>query len=190
MSQSYHCQLQESVKVNVSFGDTVTHSLNLTEILPKEEMVALLREQLIELGFTQDGDRLTLTSDGTTTEVDLDAMEATVSRSGEKQLSATATSTGRSYTRSAAKRSAEQGLSAAVANTRQQLKAEQSRIQREETAAVERTDAEVKEVLHLALQQVYTESLKRKASQLGDVLSIQESTTADGEYELIIQIEQ
>lgn len=190
MSQSYHCQLQESVTLSASFGDKVTHSLNLTEILPREEMVELLRQQLIGLGFSEDGDRLTLTSDGTTTEVDLDAMEATVSRSGEKQLSATATSTGRGYTRSTAQRSAKDGLSVAVQRTREQLSAEKQRIQREETAAVERTDAEVKEVLHLALQQVYTESLKRKASQLGDVLSVQESTSASGEYELIIQIEQ
>jgi hypothetical protein len=166
MSQSYHCQLQQSVTVTVAVGDTVTHSLNLTEILPREEMVALLREQLIGLGFVPDGDTLTLVEDGTTTVVDLAAMEVTISRASEKELSATATVTGRGYTRSAAKASAEQ------------------------TAAVESADSQVKEVLHLALQQVYTESLKRKAAQLGDVLSVHESTSETGEYELVIKIEQ
>ena len=190
MSQSYHCQLQESVTVHASFGDTVTHSLNLTEILPREEMIALLRQQLLALGFTEDGSQLTLTSAGTTTTVDLDTLEATVSRSSKKKLSATATATGRGYSHSNAQRSAEAELSAAVQRTREQLSAEQQRLQREETAAVEHTDAEVKEVLHHALQQVYTESLKRKASQLGDVRSIRESTSASGEYELIIEIEQ
>ncbi len=190
MSQSYHCQLQQSVTVTVAVGDTVTHSLNLTEILPREEMVALLREQLIGLCFVPDGDTLTLVEDGTTTVVDLAAMEVTISRASEKELSATATVTGRGYTRSAAKASAEQGLDSAVQRTREQLAGEQKRIQRQETAAVESADSQVKEVLHLALQQVYTESLKRKAAQLGDVLSVHESTSETGEYELVIKIEQ
>ena len=42
--------------------------------------------------------------------------------------------------------------------------------------------------LNEILQQVYAESLKRKAAQLGDIMNIQESTH-DGEYELVIHIE-
>ena len=178
------------MSVNVAFGDTATHDLNLTEILPLGEMKELLRQQLRELGFTEDGDRFTNTDGPTTTEVDLEAMQVTISRSGEKALSATATATGRGYNQKAAQSSAEQGLSSAVDSTRSRLKAEGQRLQRAETSAVEAADAEAREILHAALQQVYTESIKRKASQLGDVLSVHESTSADGEYELVIQIEQ
>ena len=190
MSQSYHCQLQESVSINATFGDQVTHSLNLTEILPAEEMKALLRQQLRDLGFAEDGDRFTHSDGPTLTEVDLEAMEVTVSRSGEKTLSDTATSVGSGYTRAAAQTNAKESLQSAVSQTRQQLQAQQERIQRAETAAVAQSDEALKEILHTALQQVYTEALKRKARQLGDVLSIQESTSEDGEYELVIQIEQ
>ena len=42
--------------------------------------------------------------------------------------------------------------------------------------------------LNQVLQRVYAESLKRKASQLGDVLEVTESTV-DGQYELVIKIE-
>ena len=66
MSQSYHCKLQESVTVDVSLGDTVTHRLNLTEILPLEEMKELLRQQLRAQGFSEDGDRYTHTAEVTT----------------------------------------------------------------------------------------------------------------------------
>ena len=189
MSQSYHCKLQESVTVDVTLGDTVTHRLNLTEILPLEEMKELLRQQLRDQGFSEDGDRYTHTAEVTTV-VDLDAMQVTLTRRSDKQLSTTAAVTGRGYSKSAARANAARDLSGAVRQAQQHLQAEGTRLQREETAAVESADAEMKELLHVALQQVYTESLKRKARQLGDVRSVHESTSADGEYELIIQIEQ
>ena len=189
MSQSYHCQLQESVTVDISLGDTVTHRLNLTEILPLEEMKSLLRQQLREHGFSEDGERFTHTAEVTTV-VDLDAMEVTLTRRSEKQLATTAAATGRGYSQAAARDSAPRELSAAVRQAQQHLESEGARLQREETAAVEAADMEMKARLHAVLQQVYTESLKRKARQLGDVRSVHESTSASGEYELIIQIEQ
>jgi len=44
--------------------------------------------------------------------------------------------------------------------------------------------------LNEILQEVYAESLKRKAGQMGDILEVSESTSEDGNYELVIRVAQ
>ena len=46
------------------------------------------------------------------------------------------------------------------------------------------------QLINEALQDVYRDALKRKASQLGEVTSINESTNENGEYELVIKVTQ
>ena len=43
--------------------------------------------------------------------------------------------------------------------------------------------------MNQVLQDVYSEALKRKARQLGDVVDQYEGTNENGEYELVIKVE-
>lgn len=190
MSQTYQCQLKASVQHTATADDTVRHRISLTEILPAEEMVELLRQGLRDAGFDEgEGGTLVLDSAEGRTVIDLDAMEVSTSRSEQKTLQAEATSTGSGWSRSGAKAAAESRLEGARDAARRRLAEEADRIQRDLSDGLARIDAERTELLHIVLQEVYAESLKRKARQMGDVVEISEGTTEDGEYELVIKVE-
>lgn len=190
MSQTYHCQLKESVSRTIRIGDSIKHTLSLTEILPLEEMKQILREVLADAGFSsQENDRWTLQEGDDQTTIDLDTMEVTVHREERKTLQTEVTATGRGYRPTLARQVAKDNLAHQKDVADRRLAAEEGRLQRALSDEMEVADAERREVLHLLLQQVYAESLKRKARQLGDVMEISEGTTAQGEYELVIKVE-
>ena len=64
------------------------------------------------------------------------------------------------------------------------------RKQRELTKQLEDSDAGRMRLLNEVTQRVYAEALKKKAHQLGDVVSVQESTSPQGEYQLTIKVSQ
>ncbi|MFT4978104.1 MAG: hypothetical protein ACI8S6_004012 [Myxococcota bacterium] len=191
MSQTYRCKLKASVQQTVTLGDSIRHSLALTEILPAEEMKDLLRGVLREHGFDKEdeGDRWIISQGRETTTVDLDQMEVVTTREEEKTLRTDASAHGAGWSTSEAQQSARDNLVASKEVARQRLKDEGVALQRSVTEAVSTADSEGTELIHTLLQEVYAESLKRKARQLGDVVEITEGTTASGEYELIIKVE-
>lgn len=190
MSQTYHCQLRASVRQTTTADDTVRHRISLTEILPADQMTELLRQGLRDAGFEEDDSGLFVLEDerGKTT-VDLDQMEIATTRSEQQTLQTEAVSLGTGWSRSDAQKDAQQRLASARDAARQQLDAEAQRIQRQLSDALAQVDAERTELIHIVLQEVYAESLKQKARQMGDVVEISEGTTADGEYELVIKVE-
>jgi len=194
MSQVYHVKLKESVSETFSVSDHVKHKLCLTPILPEEEMVALLKQQLLEAGYTEEAGALTLENErGEHVSVDLEALEATVTLSRSREVKEELTATA-SYEndRGPGREAAEQRAADELAKKLSDHKVKGERVTQALTQDVINALSEHREAqqaeLNQVLQRVYTESLKRKASQLGDVLEVSESTV-DGQYELVIKIE-
>ena len=155
-------------------------------------MKDLLRETLIASGLTReegDGDRWILEDGRERTIIDLDAMEVTTTRQDEAVVKADVTASGRGYSQSAAREDARLRLEEARAQARAALQAQSKRQQGQLSQELATSDQERQALLHLLLQQVYAESLKRKARQLGDIVDIQEGTSSSGEYELVIKVE-
>ncbi|MEL6342412.1 MAG: hypothetical protein AAFV53_04720 [Myxococcota bacterium] len=190
MSQTYQCQLKDSVSRTVRIGDTIKHTLSLTEILPLDEMKQIFREILQDAGFSQDDqDRWSLSEGGDETVVDLEAMSVVTTREEQKTLTQDVAATGRAYRPSLARQVARDNLKHQKERAATRLEQEAGRLQQQLSQEMASADVERREILHLLLQQVYAESLKRKARQMGDVMEISEGTRPDGEYELIIKVE-
>lgn len=193
MSQLYHIQLKASVSETYDLSDKIVHKLEMTEILPKEEMVELLKQQLQERGFaetepniwTKQGD------DGEHISLNLDTMELSTEIEQQKELSTEVEVTGRAWdSKSAARKDAQSQLQNAQENARDQLDSQRQKLQRELTEDLEKGETRRLREVNEILQQVYADSLKRKARQLGDIMEIHEGTSAQGEYELVIRVSQ
>jgi len=194
MSQVYHVKLKESVSETFSVSDHVKHKLCLTPILPEGEMLELLKQQLLDAGYTEEAGALTLENErGAHVSVDLEALEATVTLSRSREVKEELTATA-SYEndRGPGREAAEQRAADELAKKLSDHKVKGERVTQALTQDVINALSEHREAqqaeLNQVLQRVYTESLKRKASQLGDVLEVTESTV-DGQYELVIKIE-
>ena len=194
MSQVYHVKLKESVSETFSVSDHVKHKLCLTPILPEEEMIELLRGQLLDAGYTEEAGALTQVNErGEHVSVDLETLEATVSLSRSREVKEEITASA-SYEndRGPGREAAEQRAADELAKKMSEHKVKGERVTEALTQDVIEALSEGREAqqaaLNQILQRVYAESLKRKASQLGDVLEVTESTV-DGQYELVIKIE-
>ncbi|MEM7385571.1 MAG: hypothetical protein AAF514_11560 [Verrucomicrobiota bacterium] len=196
MSQCYHIELKTAVNRLVKGEDSVSYPIELSEILPKDEMVALLREQLKQAGWKSTNEEETVFETegpaGETLTISLDSMELTAALATEKEVEAEASATGRS----------EAGTEAARQQAQRLLKEEASVLGDQiEDAGTKELQHQIREqlaeseearqrIMNELLQGVYAESLKRKAGQLGDIMEISESTGEDGNYELTIRVEQ
>lgn len=188
MSQTYQCQLKESVQQPVRFRDTVHHRLILTPILRENEMVNILQQALQEASVLQQGQRWLLDGTDAVSTVDLNDMRVTTSLHEERLLSTEALATGGGGNKAQAQRSAEEQQPRARERTQVDRQRQQHALQLDATATVGIADGQPSVRLHRILQEVYAESLKRKARQLGDVMEITEGTTPSSEHGLVIKV--
>ena len=195
MSQCFRVQLKESISRRVDSSDSVSYPIELTEILPAEEMKDIMRNVLLEAGWVEDTDNpgkfTNIGSAGETITVDLDDMEVTAELSDEKEVSTeVSSSVQRGRSQQEADRLAQQDLaqkSEAAGDTIEE--AARRHLRDELRNKLANSEDDRMRTLNELLQRVYAESLKRKAGQLGDVLEVQEST-GDDNYELVIRVSQ
>jgi len=198
MSQMYRLEIKESVRATRRLRDRVVCDLALTPLLDPQEMLDLLRQELVADGFVDEGGRCSrVEADAgegageVRVAVDLEArsVEITLERDVTITTEVTLQERGdadREPNRDRARerlRAASQDLIEREVN--EALRAPQEAL----TAELEgRLDAH-RRALNGPLQRVYAEALKRKARQMGDVVEQRESTQG-GVYELLIKITQ
>ena len=188
MSLSYRVSL--SIQEVVSADDKSVHKIDLRDILSPAQMRELLRTALQERGFEQEDEGAQVLvrreQGGETTRMDLESMELTTELEAEKEVSGNVDAWGDAHTRSAAQRAAEASAqrqaNALLERGQQQLQ------QRVSDQLAQGEEARVKE-MNQALQEVYSQALKAKARQLGEVVEQYEGTNKEGEYELVIKVE-
>lgn len=191
MSLEYQVCLKESISQVVKSADAVNYPIELTEVLPADEMQDLLREALKRRGFEElEGSPQQLIALGAADEqivFDLEAMEVRVTLEAEQEIEENVEVYGQGATEKQAAQDArgqiQHSRDAAEARLEKQAEIAQQKL----TRALERSEEERLRMLNEVVQEVYAESLKRKAGQLGQVIDIQEGTN-DGRYELTIKV--
>jgi hypothetical protein len=170
MSRAYRVTWVAAART-VTASDRIRMDVDLLDILPEGDMSSLLREQLKADGWKDHGGELVL---------DEGDVRATLSRDG-KTIELTHEAERAVNVRSATKQEAERQADAAATAAEEDLKARAA----ERLARVEPV---IREKLGKSLQRVYVEALRRKAQSLGEVESMQESVSGDGELEVVIKV--
>ena len=129
--------------------------------------------------------------DGETLAIDLEAMELTATLSAEKEVAAEVKATGQGESNRIARQEARVQLEEKADAIGDQLEdAGQREIRKETTDRLTESEDARRRRMNELLQRVYTEALKQKAVQLGDILEVRESTGDAGDYELLIRVAQ
>lgn len=175
MSRCYRIAVSESLQRHVEVDDGLQTQLELLDILPPEQMAALLADKLAERGYEHvEGTSWTKTLDsGVVVTVDVDSGSVDISLTEEAEI---ALERQRSTTvADVDPRNVEQALRKKV---KDQLEGEanvaQEALRVEVTRKLENALAGIRKELDDAVNRATAEALKQKARQLGEVTEISE----------------
>src|SRR5438093_10105133 len=97
MSRSYRIAVKESVSKVVRAEDRVSTQLEIIEVLPCDQMAALLEEELKQHGFDKKGEKMVRHEKGVTVTVEAATGTVTVSAEAAEHAAAEGEKEGRSY---------------------------------------------------------------------------------------------
>ena len=190
MSRAYWVKLSSSVSETVNAKDKSVHRIDLGAVVPEGEMSELLEGALEASGWEkgEDGVYEKTLEDGVRLVWDLDAQEVEALVEESETVSRNVHVEGRGYDRSTARREAKRMLEQEEGAARDAINSEAERLQQKLSEKLDENEAARVKEINGVLQKTYAEALKRKARRLGNVTSITESNTEDGEYQLTITI--
>lgn len=176
MSRAYRISVRESERRVVRAEDSVATRLGMLEVLSREEMAALLEQELVARGFRKTDSGLRREADGIVVTVDPNTGEVIARSQAEEKVEVASVREGLAYddigptssqVRDRLKDEARQSLQS-------QADVEAKRLQVEVTDRLERELIELKPELERAVNRATAEALKRRAAQLGQVKAIEE----------------
>jgi len=176
MSRAYRIQVCESDRRVIRAADAVSTHLGILEILPAEEMAALLAQELRDRGFVETGSLLRRETNGISATVDPKTGVVTVRAETEDEVQVKAFREGLAYL------DAGPTVENIRARLSQQAKADLDKeaarasdnLQQKATEKLEGELLDLKLELDRAVNRVTATALKRKATQMGVVKEIQE----------------
>ncbi len=189
MSATYTLVLQNEIVRTIHVEDEIQHRIELSPLLPPEEMRLLLRQQLAAAGWQEDAQgRLARQDDQGDALWDVEAGVLAVRIAVDQEL-----------IEEIATKVTARSRAGAQAMAQHMIKQRSAQLEEEADAAMAETQAEIKARLlagdsartaeiQKVLQQTYAEALKIKAAQLGTVSSIEENDSPDA-YTLTIRID-
>ncbi len=144
----------------------------MMQILQQDEMIGMLERALQDEGWEKGADgALSKKFGSVTATLSEDRSTVTLSEQRKAKIEASATS----------KKSLQQSL-----DNRQE--GAQKALKQEIAQTLIDAEASAREELQGALQKVYTEALKKKAASMGQIESLQEELSPDGQLELTIKV--
>jgi hypothetical protein len=175
MSRGYRIQMEplQTVRGTVTGSDQLQVGLDLLPILNEGDMREIVRDALKEKGWKEgpDGTMEKDLGEGATAVLDKEGKTVTVRLATQQKIEG-------------AGRTAEEAEKAMEARRDAAEKDAQTRA----TKLLARLEPEVRAELDSAMQKVYVEALKKKAQQMGQVESLQETKGADGSIEITIKV--
>ena len=176
MSRAYRITVKESLSRDLAACDEVCSNLEILEILPPEQMADLLRGELIERDFEEEGDTLTRTENGVTVTVDVKTGEVSVKSALADSVDLKAERDDWGYD------DAGPGEESIRRRVQEQLKQDlerranqqQARLQNQATEKLEGAMDDVRKELSQAVNRVTAEALKKKAASLGQIKEMTE----------------
>jgi len=192
MSKCYLIRLQESVSVgtSVTASDTMTHRIEVTNVLTEKEMKKLLAEELEKQGWEEISDRVykkKSENNGIELVWDLEKGEVTASLAQDKEVVHETVVTIHSHSERGAQKELKRRKKAEQDRVEAAAETVQRKMQKQISNLLGDSEEERRKQLNQILEKVYGEALKRKAMTLGNVMSIDESIEGD-DYELIIRV--
>lgn len=176
MSRAYRIRVSQSLKRDISAGDEICSELEILEILPPDQMGALLKQELKNRGFEEkdgemirkDGD-VTVSVNANTGEVKMKAEsnEHVELEGSREDVGYDDVGPGEESIRSRLNTQLQQDLERRAEQQRQKL-------QQQATQKLEGRLADMQRELGQAVNRVTAEALKQKAAQLGQIKEITE----------------
>ena len=189
MSRSYRVSVRDSQNRTICAEDHLSAQLEILEVLPPEQLAALLADELERRGFERDGTRVTRTQNGVRIAVETTTATVTVSTEASEQTTIEAERTDRAYD--------DVGPHAKVVreNLKKQLEKDIENKVGEKTAGLqtkvtdrlERELNDVRQELDQVVNRVTAEALKRKAAQMGQIKEMTEDPQA-GSLTIVVEV--
>lgn len=180
MSYAYRIKLDT---LSSQVHQTGEWSLSLLDLLPSEEMSALLVDTMRSQGWSQDDDGMFLELEGLRCELDLSELKIVTSLSDKVSIEHTVVADSDDSHELRQSR-IEQGQKE---QERALTRATESK-NRELTARLMQIEPLILDHINLLSHHTHAEALKIKASQLGEIVSTQEISDDEGALELTIHI--
>ena len=190
MSRAYRIQVQETLRRVVKGSDHIGTSLELLELLPKEQMEQLLAEELKGKGFEEQGALLVRRDGDVTITIDPKTGKVKVSAqvSEEVELKRTGTGYGDEDWGQIAKSEAEKRLRDSTrAELEEEVGHEEQRLTEKATKKLEDELRDLQGELDGIVNRVTAEALKRKAAQLGEIKSLTEDADS-GSMTIVLEV--
>lgn len=178
MSRAYRVRVSETETRLIHAEDEVCTSLAVLEILPREEMAALLEAELLKRGFRKDGERLIRDAGGVTVAVDPATGVVSARVEAEENVKLQAQREGVTFDDiGPAERAVRKELKAkAKADLDEKARAESKRLQTEASDRLEKALSDLAPELNRAVNRATADALKQKAARLGRIKELHDDT--------------
>ena len=186
MSRAYRIRVSETLRKVIRAEDGVSTQLEILALLPPEDMAALLKAELLERGFTEDGDKLTRTDDGIVISVDAETGTVSVQAAECEQLELKGDRESRTYNPKdkEAKKALAKNLKEDLEN---EANEKQAQLQDELTNRLEEQLRDLKKELDQIAKEVTAAALKKKAAQMGQIKEISEDKES-GSMTIVLEV--
>jgi hypothetical protein len=171
MSRPYVIRVAETVRRHVVVEDGVEARLDVLPVLAADETSALLAEELERRGFTiANGTATRVESDGVELRVDIAARKVHVGKREARDVEVTLERDVRSET----KISEAQAKKVVASEADHQIERAREEQRRQMTQAIEKRLGDVRAELDEVVVKVTQSALRKRASQIGEIQSIEE----------------
>ena len=190
MSRAYRISVRESLRKVVVGRDHVSTQLEILELLPREQMAALLAEELKGRGFVKQGDVHVRETDGVSITINSETGEVAVAGQVAQQLELHSDKVGwadrdggrlqKAQVKDQLRKQAQEELSRRADEQAAALKTRA-------TAKLEAALGDVRAELDGVVNRVTATALKTKAAQLGEIRQITEDPNS-GSMTIVLEV--
>lgn len=185
MSRAYRIRVKENLKRVVRVHDKVSTQLEILEVLPPEQMADLLRQELRNRGFQEEGDKLVRRDKGVTITVDPKTGEVEVQSELSKKVAVEGEREARTYSDNPKLK--KQLKDQLRDDLEKQVQERETELQKQATDRLETELGELRHELDQAVNRVTAEALKQKASQLGQIKEMTEDPQT-GSLTIVVEV--
>ncbi|MFO0978473.1 MAG: hypothetical protein U0996_18855 [Planctomycetaceae bacterium] len=190
MSRAYRISVSESLRKLIRGSDHVCTDIELLEVLPREQMAALLESELLKSGFQKDGEVLVRSQDKSTISIDSKTGRVTVTTElcEDVELKNKVDGWGDADFGKDGRGKLEQQLrEQAKSNLASQASAKEEQLGQKATEHLEGVLRDLQKELDGVVNRVTGQALKQKAAQLGEIKSITEDTET-GSMTIVLEV--
>ncbi len=189
MSRAYRIRVSDSVHRVLRAGDRVSTQLEILEVLPPEQVRALLAKELEGRGYKRDGDLLSRTTGGVTITVDVATSTVTVAAQACEEVELKGEREGRAYDDDgrSAKEAREKLHRQLQSDLDKQAADKEAALQTDVSDRLEGKLCDLRQELDEVSNRVTAEALKIKAAQLGRIKEMTEDAQA-GSLTIVLEV--